>query len=228
MRKLKMLFLRLRNKLKYFLHKNISSKAYLSSNVQIFGLDNILIHDGCVIGDNTLLTVNNRKNNNIQLVLGYYTYIGRDNFFSVGRSIVIGDYCIFGNKCSFICSDHIFNTPLLPYALTGNSFEKAIKIGVNCWLGHDVCILGNVTIGHGCVIGAKTLITKDIPPFSMVVGNPAKIIKTFNFQKDTWEEGANFQPSIYDDEDIYLSYLNELQKKPPINLYSASSKYGHI
>lgn len=228
MQKIKMLYFKFKNQIRFLLNKNISSNILMGPNVQIFGLNNIVIEEGCIIGENSHFNVNNRTNKNIQLTLGKNTYIGRDNFFSVGKFIHIGEYCIFGNKCSFICSDHIFDTPLKPYAVTGNSFEKSIKIGVNCWLGHDVCVLGNVTIGHGCVIGAKTTVTKSIPPFSMVVGNPARIIKTYNFDKNVWEKDNLQAPNIYNNEKEYLNYLKRNYRNLSFGLHSASVKYGHI
>lgn len=228
MRKLKFLCLKIINEIKFLLNKNISRNFFLGPNVQIFGLDNILINDNCTIGENTQITINNRSEKNIQLTIGSNVYIGRDNFISVGKSIFIGDYCIFGNKCSLICSDHVFDNPLIPYALTGNSFQKTIKVGVNCWLGHQVMIIGNVQIGHGSIIGANSLITKNIPPFSMVVGNPARIIKTFNFETNKWEEKVGDSLSPYLDEEVYLNYLYTNFRNVHLGYHSASSELGHL
>ena len=52
-----------------------------------------------------------------------------------------------------------------------------VIIGENVWIGENVCILPGVTIGKGTVIGAGAVVTKDIPPFSVAGGNPARIIK---------------------------------------------------
>lgn len=225
---LKLALLKYKNVLARYFSPNISSSVLFGSNVQILGIANTLIKGNCTIGEQTLFTINNRSKKEIQLVIGTNTYIGRDNFFSVGKAITIGDYCIFGNKCSFICSDHIFDTPLVPYAFTGNSFNKSIKIGVNCWLGHDVSIVGNVTIGHGCVIGAKSLITKNIPPFSMVVGNPGRILKTFSFASGGWVDGILDQTSEYMDEDKYRDHLINHSERLPAGHHSASSWYGDL
>ena len=225
---IKALILNRKSRFKRRFLSNISSKVFFGPNVQILGMENVLIKDNCTIGGDTLFTINNRDNKDIQLEIGRNSYIGRDNFFSVGKSIVIGDYCIFGNKCSFICSDHIFDNPLVPYALSGNSYEKTIRIGVNCWLGHDVSVIGNINIGHGCVIGAKTLITKDIPPFSMVVGNPARIVRSFNFDSGCWEKGEQQLTSIYHDERTYLESLVKHSKDLPLGYHSASHEYGDL
>lgn len=52
-----------------------------------------------------------------------------------------------------------------------------IVIGEDCWIGSNVTILGGVKIGNGCVIGAGSIVTKNIPDYSVAVGNPARVIK---------------------------------------------------
>jgi len=226
--KIKFWILKLRGKLKLLSIKTISPKIFLAHNVQIFGLNNTIIKENCTIGESSLLIVNNRTNKDIQLTIMSNVYIGRNNFFSVGKSIFIGDYCIFGDGCSIIGAGKIFDSPLTPYAMSGINFEKSISIGVNCWLGNNASVLGNVKIGHGSIVGANSLVTKDVPPFSMVVGNPAKIIKTFNFGTNKWEKEVISNESIYFDERLYIEYIKNNNKNLPISPYSASSRLGHL
>lgn len=61
-----------------------------------------------------------------------------------------------------------------------------VIIGKNVWIGEGVIVLPGVTIGDGCVIGAHSIVNKDIPAYSMVVGSPAKIIKEYSFEKKCW------------------------------------------
>ncbi len=224
----KLLVHRYRGVFKRTFSKSISKKCLFGSGVQFLGLDNILIKDNCTIGDNTYFTINNRKEKDIQLIISSNVYVGRDCFFSVGKSIFIGDYSIFGNKCSFICSDHRFDNPLIPYALSGNSFNKSIRVGVNCWFGYDVTVIGNVSIGHGSIIGAKTVVTKNIPPFSMVVGNPGRIVKTYDFDAQKWLVGKLEIHSEFIDEERYLKYLKDGGTQMPLLYHSASFKFGDL
>lgn len=62
-----------------------------------------------------------------------------------------------------------------------------VKIEDNVWIGEGVMIMMGVTIGKGSVVGAHSLVNKDIPPFSIAVGNPAKVIKKYNFKESRWE-----------------------------------------
>ena len=66
--------------------------------------------------------------------------------------------------------------------------SKPVTIGDGCWIGEKVCILPGVTIGKKCIVGAGSVVTKSIPNFSMAVGNPAKIIKHYDFDKHKWEK----------------------------------------
>jgi phosphonate metabolism protein (transferase hexapeptide repeat family) len=62
--------------------------------------------------------------------------------------------------------------------------ERKVEIGNDVWIGHNVVIMGNVTIGNGAVIGSSSVVTKDIPPFAIAVGNPTRIIR-YRFDKET-------------------------------------------
>lgn len=205
-----------------------SKNIFIARRVQMHGLNNIYIGNNCVIGEGTTLTVNNRNISEKTLIIGNNSYIGRNNFIAVGAKIVIKDYCIFGNNCSIMSSDHDFNNPLIPYAISGILTAKSISIGVNCWFGINVSILGNITIGHGCVVGANTLITKDIPPFSLVIGNPSKVIKRYNFHTKKWVEGENLDDHIFFNEEKYLEYLQKNYGNLPLPYHSGSSEFGDL
>ena len=66
--------------------------------------------------------------------------------------------------------------------------SKPVSIGDGCWIGEKVCILPGVTIGKKCVIGAGSVVTKSIPDYSIAVGNPAKVVKQYNFETQHWEK----------------------------------------
>jgi acetyltransferase-like isoleucine patch superfamily enzyme len=60
---------------------------------------------------------------------------------------------------------------------------KPIRIERNVWIGFDACVLPGVTIGEGSVIGAKSVVTADVPPFTVVAGNPARVIRSLNAEE---------------------------------------------
>lgn len=92
-------------------------------------------------------------------------------------SIEIGSGTSVGEYTSIRDYNHSFNDVHLP--IKDQDYDGApIKIGTNCWIGRGCMILPGVTIGNDTVIGANSVVTKDIPPFSVAVGAPAKVIRT--------------------------------------------------
>jgi acetyltransferase-like isoleucine patch superfamily enzyme len=89
----------------------------------------------------------------------------------IGSNVIIGPYCVIHS------ANHKFNDINQPILFQG--YERlSVKIKDDCWLGANVIVLPGVTIGKGCVIGAGSVVTKDIPEYSVAVGNPAKVIRS--------------------------------------------------
>lgn len=112
--------------------------------------------------------------------------IGANGFFNIGvmiaaqDSITIGDWAMIGNGCFIGDAAHRFDDPDTPMALQGFSSKGPVTIGENVWLGVNTVVTSGVTIGERCVIGANSVVTGDIPPRSIAVGAPAKVVKTID------------------------------------------------
>jgi acetyltransferase-like isoleucine patch superfamily enzyme len=91
-------------------------------------------------------------------------------------NINIGNDCLIAMGCKILASNHKVSAPGELIRLQPD-LPKPINIGNDVWLGADVKVLAGVTIGDGCIVGAGSLVTNDLPPFSVAVGNPAKVIK---------------------------------------------------
>lgn len=169
-----------------FHKKDIGKNTYIDKTVHITGWKNILIGNNTGISEYTWINVNKRLRDNKHIIIGNNCYIGRRNFFSSGLLIKVSDYFMSGVDCKFMGSDHVFKNPFIPYIATGTTMEKKIIIETNVWLGAGVSVIGNLTIGRGSIVGAGSLVNKDIPPFSIAVGSPCKVIKRYDFGAGKW------------------------------------------
>lgn len=91
--------------------------------------------------------------------------------------LVVGDRTIFGPYTMIHTANHRTDDVDRPIAEQG--WEDApVEIGPDCWVGMGVCILPGVHIGKGCVIGAGSVVVRDLEPWSVAVGNPAKAVRS--------------------------------------------------
>ena len=115
--------------------------------------------------------------------IGKYCYIGKNCFITKTN---IGNYCSIANNVSIGQGEHNVSnvsTSSLFYDDPYNELtNKDCIVGNDVWIGVDSIILRGVTIGNGAVIGANSVVTKDVPSFAVVVGSPAKVIK-FRFDE---------------------------------------------
>jgi acetyltransferase-like isoleucine patch superfamily enzyme len=109
------------------------------------------------------------------LVIGDNSSIGPDAYVGCSGKIVIGKNVMFGPKCSLFAENHNFSDGNTTIKSQGVN-QKGIVIEDNCWIGSNVIILDGVHIGKGSVIGAGTLVTKDIPENSVVMDHRSKRI----------------------------------------------------
>ncbi|RDW65461.1 acetyltransferase-3 [Coleophoma crateriformis] len=91
-------------------------------------------------------------------------------------TITVGARTLIGPNCAFYSGTHPLD-PFLRNGTNGPELGKPIEIGEDCWLGGNVIVLPGVTIGRGCTVGAGSVVTKDVPEFHCVAGNPARIIR---------------------------------------------------
>ena len=140
-------------------------------------------------------------------VIGKYSRIQcyPDQNMEIGH-LKIGDGCRFGQRCSFLCGEditvgngvlmasdvlitsenHSINPETSIWYMSQPLQCKAVEIKDGVWIGEKVCVLPGVSIGRKSVIGAGSIVTKSIPDFCIAVGNPAKVIKRYDFEKHSW------------------------------------------
>jgi len=113
--------------------------------------------------------------------------IGSGTFLNLGVMIAaldlveIGAHCMFANGCLITDADHRFDDPQTPVPWQGFTSKGPTRVGDNVWCGANVVITSGVTIGERCVIGANSVVTGDIPAFSIAAGAPAKVLRTISY-----------------------------------------------
>lgn len=112
----------------------------------------------------------------IGLTMGEHSSIGPYGYVGCSGRITIGKNVMFGPKCSLFAENHVFSNKNSSIKSQGVQ-QKGITIEDDCWIGSNVTILDGVTIGKGSVIGAGTLVTKDIKAGSIVVDKREKTIR---------------------------------------------------
>lgn len=212
--------------------KHIGEGTYIDPTVQLIRYSNISIGHHSAICEGSSINVQQTKNDDFAIKIGNNCYLGHRCFISSGESVILKDFVTTARDCKILGSSHVVSNPMLPYIMTGTTHNCSIEIGVNCFLGTSVMVNGNVKIGHGSVIGANAFINnEDIPPFSMVVGNPSKIIKRYNMKLKQWISTNKFNEddeSELPTEEEYLVSLNSKFPKIPMFYHATGKNYGDL
>lgn len=112
---------------------------------------------------------------NGEVSIGDYSGIGVD--CEMNGPVLIGKYVNMGPEVVVYTQNHSSSRTDIPMQKQGYDDIRPVVIGNDVWIGRRVIILPGVQIGDGCIIGAGAVVVKDIPPYSVAVGNPAKIAK---------------------------------------------------
>lgn len=186
--------------------KDFFPEVTIGLNCQFIGQKNISIGAGSCIGDNTWLNVCLRDER-IRMNIGNTVLVGRQSMISAADYLEIGSYCVLAPRVYISNTDHLFEDINTPILVQGIIEDRKLIVEENCWFGINTVIMGNITIGRGSVIGANSVVIESIPPFSLAIGNPAKIIKMYNPKIKKWEK-------INDKE--HISVIQEIRDHFPL------------
>jgi len=196
----------------------ISSNTKIGRGVKLKGVyisGNVVIGNGCILNKIEL-----RGN----IILGNHNSIWGPNTLLTSQvnKIVIGNYCSIAKNVTvqeynhnierfttYYLNKNILNSPETDVVSKGD-----IIIGHDVWIGSGVVITSGVKIGVGAVIGANSVVTKDVPPFAIVAGTPARIIK-FRFDEETQRKILETEWWNLEKEELKgrLAYLDDLVAK---------------
>ncbi len=113
--------------------------------------------------------------------------IGGGSFLNLGVQVAavelveIGQHCMLANGCFVTDGNHRFDDPVKPVPWQGFTSKGPTRIGDNVWLGAHAVVTSGVSIGERCVVGANSVVTTDLPPFSIAAGAPARVLRTISY-----------------------------------------------
>ena len=124
---------------------------------------------------------------NPRIIIGDGTWVGKNCSFAAINKVEIGKHVLFAGHVHITDHSHGYEDISRPMSPQRLLCKGPVVIEDDCWLGFSCEILSGVHIGKHCVVAARSVVTKDVPSYSIVAGNPAKIIKQFNFETKQWE-----------------------------------------
>ena len=137
------------------------------------------IGDGAIIED--FSTINNGMGD---VIIGSRSIIGIGNV--VIGPVEIGNNVIFAQHVGILAMNHGYSDVTIPIR-DQKCTASLIRIEDNCWIGTNAIVVSGVTIGRHSVVAAGSVVTKDIPPYSIAAGNPARVIRRYNEPTGTWD-----------------------------------------
>lgn len=179
---------------KFYLKKRkllfIGNNTKFSGDIYFKNPQYIRLGDNCYIGPECKIEAWDHYGEdrfNPQIILDSNVRINSKCHIGAIRKVVIGSGTLIGSNVMIIDHSHgksVLGEMKRPPAERELYSKGSVEIGENCWICENVCILPNVHIGRGSIIGAGAIVTKDIPPYSVVGGNPAKVVKSINYNEN--------------------------------------------
>jgi acetyltransferase-like isoleucine patch superfamily enzyme len=175
-------------------HKLRTERFRVGPNSFIRGLECMKVGIGFEAGAELWLEAITRYKEQVftpRIVIGDGVHVSRGVHIAATNYVEIGDHCLFGSKVTITDHNHgqyanSHSSPHEPPVSRLLDCDRRVMIGRNVWLGDSVVVGPGSVIGEGCVVGANSMVRGTLPSFSISSGNPAKVFKTFSFERQEW------------------------------------------
>jgi len=156
---------------------------------KIHGTQYIFIGEGCFFGDGLVLVATKNSGSTSEgpkILIGDRCVFGAGAFISCTHSIHVGADVLTSARVFIGDSYHGYSDPSKPIIQQGMEGENEIKIGDGSFLGIGCAVLSGVTLGKNCFVGANAVVTKSFGDYSVIAGNPARLIKRYDLERKKW------------------------------------------
>ena len=155
------------------LFKNINGKFSIDTGVTILGFENISLGKNVAFMKNSYIYAHD----NGELIIGdNFTLNSNSQLGASFGKIVIGNNCAIAPNCVLRASNHTFDNPDIPFREQGHTYGE-IVLEDDVWISSNCVITANTTIGKSSIVGAGSVVTKDVEPYCVMGGVPAKLIR---------------------------------------------------
>ena len=171
---------------------NLGSFAHLGAGsiilpgASIIGKDSICIGDGVEIGGYARLEARVSKSHGVAISIGNGVKIQPFIHIGAASNVSIGKGALIASGVYITDHDHDYSNPEDPVVSNKKLYVAPVVIEDFAWIGERAMILKGVRVGSHSIIGAGSIVTKDVPPFCVAVGSPAKVVKQFDHKIGNW------------------------------------------
>lgn len=182
---------RIQRKIYYFITQtvykwrfcHIGKRTVIVSPLQLDNVKSISLENDVLISDGAWLMGSNELSETLRIgehtTIGHLFHIVAINNIIIGKNVLIADR-VFISDCT-----HGFEDITVPIKVQEVLVIGKVSIGDDTWIGENVCVCGH-SIGKHCIIGANSVVNKDIPDFTVAAGNPIRLIKKYDIETNTW------------------------------------------
>ncbi len=182
---------RLSNLKNQYFFGSYGKDVYIESGVVINRPRFVHVGDHVRIKRNTSINLHpkDKKSKEILLFIGDGVIISESCFISACNRLVIEENVGISPNVMIIDNSRRLGDISRPSKEQDLKIGE-VRIGADSWIAYGACVLPNVTIGRHCIIGALSVVNRDIPAYSLAVGSPARVVKRFDFEKREWVKVA--------------------------------------
>ena len=167
------------------LFKSLGPRSFLMRPFRLDGSGDIEIAAETVIQRGGWLYCEGINGIPAVLRFGKGCILGQNNHIAAVREVIFGEYVLTANNVYISDNLHGYEDVSRPVMHQSVRFKGAVSIGDGTWIGENACIIG-AKIGKNCVIGANSVVTHNVPDFSVVVGSPGRVIRQFDSLSGQW------------------------------------------